>query len=146
MNRSFVNFGKIAFVLIIALVGSLAPAAAQEPPLSFPELAKAVQTKVMALKSAPDGANSPFMFGHFLKPPPPPKTEEEAQQAEAPVVLPPEIKCQGVMQMGGGLMVVTNSGTYKRGDKVKEGAQITNITQDTVTFLYRGKQFKLPAR
>lgn len=138
-------------VLVLVLSVALAPLALAQapdpnaPPATLAELAKGIQGKMDAVRKPGEVAPPPFLLSHFIKPPPPPKREDEPQAGEAPITLPPEVKCQGVMNMGAGLVVLIGSGSYKVGDLVA-GAKVTRISQTEVWFLYRGKSFKLPAR
>lgn len=143
------NF-KMTVLLVTILAVGLAPSAfGQDPgagPATFADYAKGIQTKMSTIRKPGETPPPPFLLSHFIKPPPPPKREDEPQAGEAPITLPPDIKCQGVMNMGAGLVVVINSGSYKVGDVLPQGAKITRVTQSEVWFLYRNRPFKLPAR
>lgn len=135
--------------IFIAAALIAAPLRAEEPaaPLSMSDFAKSVKEKVATVRSPGETPRPGFPFGHFLKPPPPPPPENEdpVAQAEVKIVLPPEIKAQGTMNMGGRLVVVMQDGTHGVGDVVL-GAKIIAINANEVTFLYRTRTFKLPVR
>ena len=110
------------------------------------QMAKSAQEHLQSVRQSPDAQHAAYPFGHFLKPPPPPPVEADGSPAsEAPIVLPPGIQCQGLMNMGGQTVVVMKDGTHRVGESV-EGAKIIRITATEVWFLYRTKQFKVPVR
>jgi hypothetical protein len=135
----------VAWLLVMAPLASAQAPDPNAPPATLADLAKGIQGKMDAVRKPGEVAPPPFLLSHFVKPPPPPKREDEPQAGEAPITLPPEIKCNGVMNMGAGLVVLIGSGSYTVGEQVA-GAKITRITQSEVWFQYRGKPFKLPAR
>lgn len=150
MSPTVSSIGTRIFVAAAILAAGLltTPVHAEDAaPLNLPDFAKSVQSKLQQVRQPGELARPGFPFGHFLKPPPPPPPEEaEAGPAAAvQIVLPPEIKAQGTMNMGGRLVVVMSDGTHGIGDVV-QGAKIIAINANEVTFSYRQKIFKLPVR
>lgn len=135
-----------AACLTAVLCGTDVVRAEDAPPQTVVEFAKSVQGRMRAVRQPVEIGKPGFPFGHFLKlPPPPPADKADDPGPEIVIALPPEIKCQGTMNMGGTTVVVMADGTHRVGDVVL-GAKITSITAREVTFLFRGRVFKLPVR
>lgn len=144
MSSNAVRHVTIAACLAVTLT-AVDARAEEAAPQTVSEFAKSVQERMQSVRKPGEKDKPPFPFGHFLKPPPPPPIETEDGQPVVAIVLPPEIKCQGTMNMGGSTVVVMSDGTHRVGDVVL-GARITAITASEVTFNFRGKLFKLPVR
>ena len=130
-----------------AVLTLLAAGPVRADEVTVAQMAKSAKEHLDAARSNGEGQRSPYLFGHFLKPPPPPPPEnpDGTGTAEAPIVLPPEIVCQGLMNMGGQTVVVMKDGTHRVGETTYN-AKITRITGSEVWLLYRGKQFKVPVK
>jgi hypothetical protein len=126
--------------------------AAQTPTIQ--DSAARVQKLLDAARKASSAGEVPFFFGHFAAikatAEAGPSTPASAPEAAASAAPPPpestpEVKFTGVLQLGGGMQVISESGTHSVGDTV-QGCTIKEITGDVVTLEFKGKTFTRPTK